>query len=373
MGTARTRPAPIPPRARPPRAVSAFMATGIEPVADEWDALAGRCGASPFLRPGWIAAWCEAFASEPAEVLSVRRGGELVAAMPVLRARRRLRSPTNWETPEFGMVAADEDAAAALLAGALDRRPWYLSLAYLDADGVTARVSARAAESLGYDAHRLPQMRSPLADVSDGWEALERRLSKSRRGDLRRRRRRLEERGTLSFEVTGGRERMGPLLAEAFRLEAAGWKGRQGTAMASDPAVRRFYADVARWAADRGWLRIAFLRLDGRPIAFSLSLSEGRDHYLLKTAYDEELRSLGPGMLQVAEMIRDAVASGVRTCHFLGTDEPWKTEWADGSAERVRHVLVPSSRATRRLAPALAGGASRLPAPARAVMRRFLA
>ena len=33
-----------------------------------------------------------------------------------------------------------------------------------------------------------------------------------------------------------------------------------------------FYRRVAAWAAERDWLRLAFLRLDGRPLAFDLAL-----------------------------------------------------------------------------------------------------
>ena len=78
-------------------------------------------------------------------------------------------------------------------------------------------------------------------------------------------------------------------------MEGSGWKTR--TAIASRPDTRRFYRDVARWAAGRGWLRLGFLRLDGRALAFDFCLEHAGTHYLLKTGFDPAFRAYGPGML----------------------------------------------------------------------------
>ena len=45
------------------------------------------------------------------------------------------------------------------------------------------------------------------------------------------------------------------LLDEGFRVEGSGWKQRQGTAVADNPHIGRFYRKFAAWAAERGWLR----------------------------------------------------------------------------------------------------------------------
>jgi len=45
-------------------------------------------------------------------------------------------------------------------------------------------------------------------------------------------------------------------------------EGEGGSAIASDPALRRFYTEWGEMAADRDWLRLWFLRLGGRRVAF---------------------------------------------------------------------------------------------------------
>jgi CelD/BcsL family acetyltransferase involved in cellulose biosynthesis len=176
--------------------------------------------------------------------------------------------------------------------------------------------------------------RSPYVATTPGWPAYEAGLDGKLRRELRRRRRRLEAEGRVEIEVTDGRDDLSARLAESLRVEGLGWKGSQGTAIESDPATVGFYRDIARWAAGRGTLRLAYLRLDGRPLAIDIAIEEGGRHYLLKTGYDPAVRRLAPGLLLRHAMIERAFSSGVRSYEFLGRDEPWKLAWTGTVRER---------------------------------------
>jgi CelD/BcsL family acetyltransferase involved in cellulose biosynthesis len=151
--------------------------------------------------------------------------------------------------------------------------------------------------------------------------------------ELRRRRRRLGEQGAVALEVVDGRDRLDELLDDGLRVEALGWKGARGTAIASHRATRQFYRDVAHWAAARGWLRLAFLRLDGRAIAFDYAIEDGQVHYLLKTGYDPAYRAFAPGLQIREEMLARAFAGGLSRYEFLGDAADWKLEWANRARE----------------------------------------
>ena len=190
-----------------------------------------------------------------------------------------------------------------------------------------------------------PLERSPYVDTTGDWEAyVEERKSKFLR-ELRRRRRQLEAEGRFALEVHDGREQLIELLEEGFRVEAAGWKAARGTAILSQPATRRFYGDLACWAAKHGWLRLAFLRLDSRPMAFDFSIEHHGVHYLLKTGFDPAYGRFAPGMLIRHEMIARAFAEGLRRYEFLGADEPWKLKWTDAVRERsLLQAFAPTLR-----------------------------
>ena len=90
----------------------------IEPLVGEWEELARRSNASPFLWPGWMKAWWHAFGAGRLQILTVYQNGHLAGVLPLLRLRGALKSTTNAHTPLFGTLAANE-AAADKLAQAL--------------------------------------------------------------------------------------------------------------------------------------------------------------------------------------------------------------------------------------------------------------
>jgi CelD/BcsL family acetyltransferase involved in cellulose biosynthesis len=247
--------------------------------------------------------------------------------VPLEHVRGALRSPTNWESPEFEPLCEDEEAAAELAEAVVRRRTRSIRLAFVPAGSRGLVAAAAAARSAGYRLLERVLERSPYIDTAGGLEAYDRRLDGKLRRDLGRRRRLLDAEGEVTLDVTDGSERLDELVGEALAIEAAGWKGERGSAILARPAAAEFFRLVSRWAAERAILRLAFLRVGGRAIAFDLCFEEGGVHYLLKTSYDPAWRRFAPGKLLRHEMIRRAFAEGVSSYEFLGSDEPWKYEW----------------------------------------------
>jgi CelD/BcsL family acetyltransferase involved in cellulose biosynthesis len=330
-----------------------------EVLAASWDQLADRVGVAPFTRPGWLRPWAEA-ARVPLEALTAWSGPRLTGVVPVVSRRHRLFTPADWHTPWLEAVAED-DAARRLLASALaGEGRSRVTIDFVLAGEPTADSAAAALSAAGYRLYPRTRLESPYVPLEGTWEDYLGSLTAHRRSELRRRTRRLEAAGRLAREVHLGGDRLPALLEEAFAVEAAGWKGRKGTAILSNPAIATFYRRVAAWAAERGWLRLAFLRLDGRPLAFDLAFeAEGR-HYLLKTGYDPAFTSLSPGLLLRLHMLERAFRLGLQSYEFCGAAEPWKLEWARATrpvvvieayrptpAGSLRHLTDRVSRFTR--------------------------
>jgi CelD/BcsL family acetyltransferase involved in cellulose biosynthesis len=149
--------------------------------------------------------------------------------------------------------------------------------------------------------------------------------------------------GRVSVEVSDGRDRLDRLLDEGFRVEASGWKGARGTAVMSRAETHRFYADIAHWAAARGWLRLVFLRLDDRPLSFLFIVDCGGSYYLLKNGYDPAYRKFSPGRLVMHATIEHAVAAG-RTVEFLGAEESYKLAWSSSCRDkRLLQAFAPTA------------------------------
>jgi CelD/BcsL family acetyltransferase involved in cellulose biosynthesis len=308
----------------------------LDSVAAEWDDLAAQAEASPFLRPGWIEAWWRSFGRGELRVLAARRDGALVGILPLVLRHGVFRSTTNEHTPAFDVIAADDAAARAIADALFAARVRTVTLGRLAGEGAGRAVLEAAGPDAGYRTAVTPVARSPYFACAPTLEAHERGLSRNLRHDVERRLRRLCEHGAVAIDVTDGGTNLAGLLDEGFSVEALSWKGAQGTAIASNSRTRGFYDAVARWACARGWLRLAFLRMDGRAIAFQLDLEAERTYYSLKIGYDPAFDRYSPGKLLAYAMVARAVSTGLATYELLGTDEPWKDRWTSTFREYVR-------------------------------------
>jgi CelD/BcsL family acetyltransferase involved in cellulose biosynthesis len=308
--------------------------TEIGSIAQEWDDLACEADLAPFLRPGWLSAWWSAFGAGRLVILAVRRMGRLVGVVPLCQKGTVLSSPTNWHTPLYEPVVADRSALRAIVGWILSRHPRRLDLSFVDRDGAAEQEFHKLDGS-----YRLVERtiaRSPYVSIDGDWETYWQGVSGKLRQTVRRGSRRLAEMGEVSLQIESGAERLDDLLAEGFDVEARSWKGRKGTAISSGPQTRTFYTELARWAAPRDLLRLAFLRVDGRAVAFHFALESQGRHYLLKPGYDERFRKAGPGTVLTSRMIERAFALGLDAYDFLGADDDHKMKWTSDVHSRVR-------------------------------------
>jgi CelD/BcsL family acetyltransferase involved in cellulose biosynthesis len=330
-------------------ATGVHIVDSFDSLTSEWSALADRLGAAPYLYPGWHRAWQAAFGGGALRILAARRGAHLVGVLPMEVRHGGLSAPTNAHTPGFDILALDEEAARALAGALFETGRPHLSVHPVDADGQALRALAAAATAHGYRTLVQPTGRAPYLRLAEDIRGHESALSRNLRHDVRRRFRRLCETGSVSVEVSDGRARLEDLLREGFDVEAKSWKGRRGTAIAARDDTTRFYRGLAQWAAEAGWLRLAFLRLDGRAIAFQFDLEPGLHYYSLKIGYDSAFERFSPGKLLLYTMVARAVARGLPAFELLGSDEPWKERWTDSSRAQVSFRAF-SPSATGRLA-----------------------
>jgi CelD/BcsL family acetyltransferase involved in cellulose biosynthesis len=321
------------------------VAHAVEPLAPEWDALADRVQAPPFVRPGWISAWWRAFGNGDLEIFTLRQRGLLVGLLPLCRFRGALRSPTNWHTPGFGLLAepdiSPEFMQQILLNSGRARR---ISLGFVDPSSADIEAWRSVAEAQRFRVLTRTQVRSAFVELNDDWDAYQAGLSRNLRGGVRRSLRRLREAGTVSFEIVDGREGLDLLLTEGFRIESSGWKAARGTAILSRSEIEGFYREVGAWAAQKGWLRLAFLRLDNRALAFEFAIEDGGVLYALKSGFDPVYRAFSPGKLLIHKTVKHASSAGL-VRYELATVEEYKLAWANAFRNLVLFQAFASSPA----------------------------
>ena len=114
-------------------------------------------------------------------------------------------------------------------------------------------------------------------------------------------------------------------MADGLRIEAAAWKGEEGTAILSDPTVADFYIQLAKREADLGQLRLTFLRVGGKRIAFNYILQNGQKLYAVKIGYDPEYHAYSPGNMLLNLILKDACQHSIEEYpHYLSLFKPSK-------------------------------------------------
>lgn len=301
-------------------------------VRDEWEALAAS-EPSPFASHSWFDCWWRAFGGGQAlSICTAWRAGELVAVLPLCRRRGRLASMTNFHTPLLRVPARDGAALAAVVEAAHAGAPEALALHAVPAQDPLLEA-ARAASRRH---HRLTLVEavhvSPIVDTTGDRAA----YFRSRASRARTQRNKLRREHGAAFVLEDAQGDLDAKLDRAFAIEAAGWKGRTGTAILSAPETEAFYRAIAHAHRARGELRLAWLHLDGRPAAVDLLLVRHRRMYLLKTGRDEAFGPLSAGGILHLELVERCFELGLEACELLGDEEPWKRRLATSRREHVR-------------------------------------
>lgn len=305
-------------------------------LAREWDALATAVGASPFLRPRYLQLWLDTYGdgADPTIVVG-RRDGRLVGALPAVRHGPSILPAGNFETPVCGIVAADPAARAGVADALFGLGARRVVVTPLVRGSPSYEALRAAAARAGYAVLTRTTVRCPVVATQGDWDDYWRGRSRNTRHKVERCARRLREMGTVTTDVRDGRDDLEALLAEGFAAEGSGWKTRAGTSILTSAETRSYYADLAAWAAERGWLRLTYLRVDGRPVAFGFGIEEGGVHHALKIGYDPAFARVSPGTLLLHELISRCFARGLSAFDFAGHDERYKSAWATRIEEYV--------------------------------------
>lgn len=181
--------------------------------------------------------------------------------------------------------------------------PRFLMQRFARADGPVHMAMLKEFEARGlalrtYGAHARAALRAGV----DGRSYLEQSVPAKRRKELRRQRARLDEQGTLRFELVEDAQELAFAVRDFLILEAKGWKGRRGSAMALDPALAEFCKSALARMVEHGECCVVRLSLDSRPIASAILLQSGGQGWLWKIAYDEAYARYSPGVLLVTEL-----------------------------------------------------------------------
>lgn len=234
----------------------------------------------------------------------------LVAMLPVMVDAFSLTplAPSRaWQTPytfsctpllDATLIEGAAQALVGVLAKASDGE-WHLPTLNVDGLACLAITGALARAKIPFDFCK-DFTRASLQQGPGFADYLSQHLPARRRRDLQRNRRKLATLGRVEHVVCTDSNRLARGIEAFLQLEASGWKGTRGTALANTSETKRF----AQHAFAGENARVDLLTLNDEPIAASVAVMAGRVGFTVKCAYDERYRSYSAGLLLELEVIR---------------------------------------------------------------------
>jgi CelD/BcsL family acetyltransferase involved in cellulose biosynthesis len=325
-----------------------------ESDAQRWAELASSAAEpNPFYERGFVLPALEHFGGTDLDLLvAVDGAGDWVGLMPVERPRRWRyligEALTAWQHPhcfiDSPLLASDsEEGAMEALLHHARQEVGLIAFDRLPAEGPVASALSSACDALGV---------KPVVWQRSERAALHRRpeddyvrssLSGKHFREHRRKGRKLES----EFGEVAVLERADDPRAvdELLALEASGWKGDEGTALAAGPGAG-FFRSVCSQFARAGRLQMLALRAGDRTIAVQSALIAGDGLFCFKIAYDERVARFSPGARLMAETAsefhRRSELQWADSCSKPGS-EPIERLWPD--RRRLATVLVPGAGA----------------------------
>jgi CelD/BcsL family acetyltransferase involved in cellulose biosynthesis len=308
---------------RPERKLAIYPASAGFDLVEELDYLCARTvEPNVFFNPRFLAPAMPRLEDREVRLAVIRDGDEyrnrlrLLVPFSVERPVVPLGVPVmrTWSSPfgPLGTPLVDRDDPVGVIEDFFSmlsrphlKLPKVLVLADIRLDGPVASLLATVAETRGLMLVTTGQTQRPaLESELDGDDYLKASLRSHHYREFRRLKRRLGDLGKLEHVVARGPEDIRHAIESFLTLEAAGWKGRERTAMAIDRYRAAFAREAVHRLAEQDMCRIHSLTLDGRTIACLIVFIEAGVAYTWKTAYDETLASYSPGTLLMIEVTR---------------------------------------------------------------------
>jgi CelD/BcsL family acetyltransferase involved in cellulose biosynthesis len=304
-------------------------------LAPEWDELAVE-QAIPLCSPGWMLAWWRHLAPPDCQlrIVAVRDDGRLIGLAPWFGHRgehsrmdlRFLGAELSDRVDILCVPGREREVRGEILRAIKQMRPRPDLIAFEAAPARSQwpRHLSRHPRLARYRNSVLP---APAVTLPSGtpadWLASR---SSNFRSQMRRMRRKLEERGGGVRQIVEPDE-VGPALDALLRLHLARWEDRAPTGLAR-PGVPELLHEAARdLGPDR--LRLWAAEIDGEPISVQLFHAAGGEVKYWNGGWMEQHADLKPTMLTILAALEDGIARGERRLDLGAGTHAYKMRFAD--------------------------------------------
>jgi CelD/BcsL family acetyltransferase involved in cellulose biosynthesis len=286
----------------------------------EWRALAERAiEPNGYYLPDWeLAVNATAPGRTGASALAAWNNSRLIGLMPVVPLSRaaKIPLPALASAHPYGTLCtplldgeAAEQAVQLMIEAARKSGARALLLREVSLDGAVMKAFNSVLRGEGLRSRVLNwHLRASLDATRNADALLQDVLSGKKLKELRRQRHRLAEHGEVGFDVARSPQQVANALENFLKLEASGWKGGRGTALAQVEGDAAFIRRATRALAENGQCKIVTLRAGETPVAAGIVLRHQTRAFFFKIGVDERFAKYSPGVQLTLDLTRHLCA-----------------------------------------------------------------
>jgi CelD/BcsL family acetyltransferase involved in cellulose biosynthesis len=292
-----------------------------------WDELlSASTNSHIFFTPQWQRVWWQAFGNgNKLLLLSIRRNAELVGIAPLMHKGERISFIGSSDVCDYMDFVARQGQEVAIFSQLLDYlepMDWNsIDLESLLPDSLALSHFVPLAQQRGYLVEVMKEDVSPQLVLPSSWEEYLSQLKRKDRHELRRKLRRLDQTKSTRFYTISEKGQLYQDLADFFRLFEL--SGDEKAGFMTDQ-MRVFFEAMAHSLAEKGYLRMAFLEVEGQRVASAICFDCWDHFHLYNSGYDPGYASLSVGLLCKAFCLKEGILEGKRRFDFLRGAEPYK-------------------------------------------------
>lgn len=168
----------------------------------------------------------------------------------------------------------------------------------------------------------------PYVELPTSMEEFMTKLGRDVRHQARRKMRRLKEQYQVGLKAHSEFNSIQEAMERLFDLHERRWSSKREPGDFASAAVREFHLDVAKRLAEKGWLALSFLSVDGEAVAADYCFDYRQKRYGYQSGFDPGFAAYSVGTLLRLRNIETCIAKGLREFDFGRGGEPYKLRWA---------------------------------------------
>lgn len=313
-------------------------------LRSEWNSLFEECGMSAFQSFEWQRSWWECFGEDrqgmELHIIVLRSGARTVGIAPFFVESIRL--PPLWSLRRLSFIGSGVSDYLDVLAARGQEETITNLISRLIADKSLRLDIIHLEDIPGRSAIHLPLFRAlnespfkgrkfiaeycPRTSLQETWERTLTFFPSHRRKRIQYQRHSIRRHFDIAYERPGASNYSDHDFDEFVQIHQEQWKNLGRVGIFADERAVKFHRKVARLFADRGWLFLTFLTLNGRRVAanYGFSVKGELSTYLNGMLRMPEVAKYSPGRVLHGFTMEDGIRHGARVYDFLRGTERYK-------------------------------------------------